>query len=114
MVRRLSPGASAALELAKKADVAVTADCQCEGIFIDGHQYAGGKFCMDIGVPTHVPAEVIAALIEHAIELEPWLRVSGTVRPSALAVLRLITSSNLVGSMTGKSPGLTPLRTLPT
>ena len=39
---------------------------------------------------------------------------SGMVRPSALAVLRLITSSNLVGSMTGKSPGLTPLRTLPT
>jgi hypothetical protein len=77
MVRRLSPGASAALELAKKADVAVTADCQCEGIFIDGHQYAGGKFCMDIGVPTHVPAEVIAALIEHAIELEPWLRGYG-------------------------------------
>ena len=34
----------------------------------------------------------------------------GTVRPSALAVLRLITSSNLVGACTGKSPGFSPLR----
>src|SRR5262252_974720 len=32
--------------------------------------------------------------------------VAGTVRPSALAVLRLITNSNLVGCTTGKSPGL--------
>src|SRR5216684_4954388 len=35
---------------------------------------------------------------------------SGIVRPSALAVLRLITSSNLVGCSTGKSAGLEPLR----
>lgn len=34
--------------------------------------------------------------------------------PSALAVLRLITSSNLVGSITGRSAGLSPLRTRPT
>ena len=34
----------------------------------------------------------------------------GTVRPSALAVLRLITSSNLVGACTGKSPGFSPFR----
>src|SRR5215813_13207194 len=33
-------------------------------------------------------------------------------RPSALAVLRLITSSNLVGCWTGKSPGLAPLKIL--
>src|SRR5262245_36050327 len=31
--------------------------------------------------------------------------ISGTVRPSALAVLRLITSSNLVGCRTGRSAG---------
>src|SRR4030095_8737927 len=37
-------------------------------------------------------------------------KVSGTVRPSALAVLRLITSSNLVGTWTGSSAGLSPLR----
>src|SRR5262245_66489929 len=31
--------------------------------------------------------------------------ISGTVRPSVLAVLRLMTSSNLVGCNTGKSDG---------
>src|SRR5262245_46530990 len=34
----------------------------------------------------------------------------GTVRPSALAVLRLITSSYLVGACTGRSAGFSPLR----
>src|SRR5262249_61377432 len=36
-------------------------------------------------------------------------RLSGTVRPSALAALRLITSSYLVGCCTGRSAGLAPL-----
>src|SRR5262249_32282105 len=36
--------------------------------------------------------------------------VSGTVRPSALAVLRLITSRKVVGCWTGSSPALAPLR----
>src|SRR5205085_10734671 len=35
-------------------------------------------------------------------------KVDGTARPSALAVLRLITSSNLVGAWTGRSPGFAP------
>jgi len=39
--------------------------------------------------------------------------VSGTVRPSAFAVLRLITSSNLVGCITGKSAGFAPWRIRP-
>src|SRR5262245_50686246 len=39
---------------------------------------------------------------------------SGTFRPSALAVLRLITSSNLVGCTTGRSAGFSPLRMRPT
>ena len=34
----------------------------------------------------------------------------GTSRPSALAVLRLITSSYLVGACTGRSAGFAPLR----
>ena len=34
----------------------------------------------------------------------------GTTRPSALAVLRLITVSNLVGACTGRSAGFSPLR----
>jgi len=37
----------------------------------------------------------------------------GTVRPSALAVLRLMTNSNLVGCWTGRSAGFSPLRILP-
>jgi hypothetical protein len=35
---------------------------------------------------------------------------SGTVRPSAFAVLRLTTSSNFVGCCTGRSAGFSPLR----
>src|SRR5262245_63492735 len=37
-------------------------------------------------------------------------RPGGMVRPSALAVLRLITNSNLVDCTTGKSAGFAPLR----
>src|SRR4029434_4472912 len=38
----------------------------------------------------------------------------GTVRPSSLAVFRLITNSNLVGCSTGRSEGLVPLSILST
>jgi hypothetical protein len=37
--------------------------------------------------------------------------LSGIVRPSDLAVLTLITNSNLVDCSTGRSAGLAPLRT---
>jgi hypothetical protein len=40
--------------------------------------------------------------------------VDGTPMPSAVAVARLITNSNLVGWMTGRSAGLVPLRMRPT
>src|SRR5262249_8800415 len=40
-------------------------------------------------------------------------KVAGTSRPSALAVFRLITSSNLVGCMIGRSAGFAPLRMRP-
>src|SRR5262249_10281824 len=36
--------------------------------------------------------------------------LSGTSRPSTLAVLRLMTNSNLTGASTGKSAGLAPFR----
>src|SRR6266576_3240682 len=36
--------------------------------------------------------------------------VGGISRPSVVAVLRLITNSNLVGCSTGRSPGFVPLR----
>src|SRR5215216_5133810 len=41
-------------------------------------------------------------------------RVDGTVRPRALAVLRLRTNSNFVGCITGISAGFAPLRIWPT
>src|SRR5262245_59165876 len=40
-------------------------------------------------------------------------RVEGTSRPSTLAAWALITSSNLLACMTGKSAGLAPLRMRP-
>src|ERR1035437_6818958 len=40
-------------------------------------------------------------------------RCSGTVRPSAFAVLRLITNSNLVDCTTGRSAGFSPLENSP-
>src|SRR5664280_1935724 len=38
----------------------------------------------------------------------------GTVRPSALAVLRLMTKSYLIGCWTGRSEGLAPFKILST
>ena len=38
----------------------------------------------------------------------------GTIRPSALAVLRLMTSSKVVGCSTDRSAAFAPLRILPT
>jgi hypothetical protein len=38
----------------------------------------------------------------------------GIVSPSALAVLRLMLSSNFIGCSTGRSDGLVPLRILST
>src|SRR5205823_251999 len=40
-------------------------------------------------------------------------RDCGTVRPSAWAVFRLMTSSNLVGCCTGRLAGFSPLRIFP-
>jgi hypothetical protein len=39
--------------------------------------------------------------------------INGTVRPSALAVLRLMTNSNFVDCWTGKSAGFSPLSIRP-
>src|SRR3954447_3110551 len=40
-------------------------------------------------------------------------RLAGIVMPNSLAVFRLITNSNLVGTQTGRSPALSPLRMRP-
>ena len=53
----------------------------------------------------------------HAYSITSSVRAiseGGTVRPSALAVLRLITSSILLGRSTGSSPGLAPFKILST
>src|SRR6266487_3645919 len=51
----------------------------------------------------------------HSITSSAVIRmISGTVSPSAFAVLRLMTSSNFVGCSTGMSPGFAPRRILST
>jgi len=51
----------------------------------------------------------------HSITLSARRRIDcGIVTPSAFAVLRLITSSNVVGCSTGISAGFLPSRTMPT
>src|SRR5215470_13672083 len=55
----------------------------------------------------------LAALVEHVYSMIWSARRStdcGIVSPRVLAVLRLMTSSNLVGCSTGRSAGLAPLR----
>ena len=50
------------------------------------------------------------SITSSAIESGP----EGIVRPSAIAVFMLMTNSNLVGCMIGRSPGFSPLRIRPT
>src|SRR5262249_12657603 len=52
----------------------------------------------------------LAARTHSITSSAPPSRLSGTVRRSAVAVLRLITSSYLVGACTGRSAGFSPLR----
>jgi len=60
----------------------------------------------------HVRYGPIAEMANHSITSSARASsAGGTVRPSALAVLRLITSSYLVGACTGRSAGFSPLRT---
>ena len=60
-------------------------------------------------------SEELAAWVEHGYSITLSAcrsSVCGILSPSALAVLRLITSSNLVGCSIGRSAGLAPLRIL--
>ena len=60
-------------------------------------------------------AEASGTWQSHRITSSAWKRsVGGMVRPSASAVLRLITSSNFMGCSTGRSAGLAPFRILST
>ena len=66
---------------------------------------------------TRLPRRQDSAMNSRRLIRSPRRRVAssvgGTVRPSALAVLRLITNSNLVDCMTGRSAGFSPLRIRP-
>src|SRR5262249_2031151 len=50
------------------------------------------------------------ALVHSMTSSARCCRIQGTSRPSAFAVMRLMTSSNFVGASTGSSPGLAPRR----
>src|SRR5262249_38943433 len=54
----------------------------------------------------------LAALHHSITSSDSASNLSGISRPSAFAVLRLITNSNLVGCSTGKSAGLAPFSRL--
>ena len=58
---------------------------------------------------THAPQQNVS-LFDHLVAMEST--PAGMVRPSALAVLRLMTNSNVVDCSTGRSAGLAPLRML--
>src|SRR5262249_54127000 len=98
---------------------------------------AGSVFRIAFGLPhQHADAIDLAALLRMRCErprrsdapkqrdelpalhsITPPARCSknhGTSSPSAFAVFRLMTSSNLVGCSTGRSAGLAPLRILST
>jgi hypothetical protein len=69
----------------------------------------------DTGPALGVGVVTATALVEHGYWMISSARTSidcGIVNLSALAVLRLTISSNLVGCSTGKSEGLAPLRIL--
>ena len=57
------------------------------------------------------PQPVVATC--QSIRSADTLSTTGISSPSALAVLRLMTNSNLADCWTGRSAGLAPLRTLP-
>src|SRR6516162_461894 len=56
----------------------------------------------------------VTALHHSITSLARASSASGTVRPSVVAVLRLITNSNFVGWITGRSAALAPFSTFPT
>ena len=74
----------------------------CCGRAASGHPAAPPTSVMELATPHSITSSASAT------------RFPGTSRPSALAVLRLMTSSNLVGCITGRSAGFSPLRMRPT
>src|SRR5262249_35756616 len=80
---------------------------------IDFHLLRLGRQRRNNNAPTHDGDE--RSPVHHSMIWSARPRTDGgMVSPSAWAVLRLITSSNLVGCSTGRSAGFAPLRILST
>src|SRR5215472_13136080 len=72
------------------------------------HSLPSGRYSL-LGPGLHRQDRTSFAWRTHSITSSARARSEGgTVRPSAFAVLRLMTSSNFVGAWTGSSPGLAP------
>jgi hypothetical protein len=67
-----------------------------------------------VGARRMIAVDISFAAKNYTALRQAFISVWGMVSPNAFAVLRLITSSNLVGCWTGRSPGLAPLRILST
>src|ERR1700758_4414517 len=77
------------------------------------HSLPSGRYSL-LGPDFHRLDRTSFAWRTHSITLSARAStLSGIARPSALAVLRLMASSNLFGNSTGRSAGFAPLRTRP-
>src|SRR5678816_2872442 len=78
------------------------------------HSLPSGRYSL-LGPDFHRQDRASFAWRTHSTTLSARTRNdSGIERPSALAVVRLMTRSNLVGCSTGMSPGFAPRRILST
>src|SRR5499425_2724645 len=74
------------------------------------HSLPSGRYSL-LGPDLHRLDRTSFAWRTHSITSSARASTDGGIsRPSAFAVLRLMTSSYLVGACTGKSPGFSPLR----
>jgi transposase len=72
-------------------------------------------FVTTCGAARGIPRQATRMLCSHSITSSARASsVGGTARPSALAVLKLMANSNLVGCNTGRLAGFSPLRMRPT
>jgi hypothetical protein len=79
--------------------------------------YHGGTNLTQVGRKAdraHIAVEASVVAAQRITSSARKRSVGGIVRPSALAVLRLMTSSNFQGCSTGRSAGLAPFKILST